>query len=363
MNRTGVIIALIVYILILGFYGYSRAKFFRAPLLASLLTSAVEPQMISGGPKKDVIASLDDPAFESVATADQYLDDKGLGVLFERNGRARFYPFQLLVWHEVVNDEAGSLPIVVTYSPLTFSSAVYERAMNGETLTFGVTGDLYNNNSVLYEKSTGDLWIQATGTAIRGEAKGAQLKRLPSFVLSWVDYKKQYPRGDVLSRPQESVRDYTINPYSAYETNQAVWFPLDHEDARLNSKRVVAGFEVAGASKAYPRDEVERRNEIDDVIGKTSVRIIWDERLRAVRGFVKNGNELVDELTPQMHYWFSWAAFHPTTEVYSLNVQKRDQISYHFKQYGIYHRRSCVYLANQYSADQSISARSQISFR
>jgi hypothetical protein len=64
-------------------------------------------------------------------------------------GRARAYPLQILVWHVIVNDTLGGVPIAVTYCPLCNSAIVFDRLAAGRTLTFGTTGDLRNSDLVM----------------------------------------------------------------------------------------------------------------------------------------------------------------------------------------------------------------------
>jgi len=316
MNRMLVGIVIVVFLGLASWYVHSRFLFYRTPLSLSLQENSLSDQIISGGTTQEGIPAIDEPLFESIAAADQYLDDNGFGLTLETKGRARFYPYQILVWHEVVNDEIDHVPVAVTYCPLSFSSAVYEATLDGEIFSFGVSGQLYNSNTLFVDRQSKTLWSQTTGEAILGERVGKKLVRRLSSVTTWSAFKRAYPTGMVLSRETGASRDYTRNPYAAYETNHAVWFPVSHDDSRFSAKRLVVGFELAEATKAYPLDIVQKMKTIQDNIGDTSVRIVWDEEKQTVRGYADAGNDHIDELPAQMHYWFSWAAFHPLTEVF-----------------------------------------------
>ncbi|MBI4337655.1 MAG: DUF3179 domain-containing protein [Chloroflexi bacterium] len=52
---------------------------------------------------------------ESVGEADVSLDPMEPVQVFEHRGDARAYPLRILIWHEVVNDTVGELPVAVTY--------------------------------------------------------------------------------------------------------------------------------------------------------------------------------------------------------------------------------------------------------
>ena len=72
-------------------------------------------EIMTGGPPKDGIPSIDDPQFESVADADLWLDDLEPVQVVDLNGDVRSYPVQVMVWHELVNDTVGGEPVVITF--------------------------------------------------------------------------------------------------------------------------------------------------------------------------------------------------------------------------------------------------------
>ncbi len=313
-------------------------------------------KIMSGGPPKDGIPSIDDPSFESVAVADQYLDDNGFGLAVEVNGRYRFYPYQILVWHEIVNDTLSGKDLLVTYCPLCFTGIVFDREVNGEAVEFGTSGKLYNSNLLMYDRKSDSLWSQAIGEAVVGELTGAELKVHPSLTIAWKEFKAKANSGyfkntDVLSRDTGASRDYTRDPYGDYYTDNTVMFPLSNEDGRLGSKEIVFGYDAGDAQKAWSLEEL-RGLSLNDSVGDTPVWIVYDEDLETLRGYFRTVDgkvlnmEVADywhedkesgsawgfdgkaingtyegtqlEVVPlENHFWFSWAASHPNTDVYT----------------------------------------------
>lgn len=299
---------------------YLQYRFYRTPV-ADPTDRTREQQIISGGPPQDGIPSIDEPHFESVAFADQYLDDRGLGLVVALNGRTRFYPYQILVWHQVVNDTFNGQPLLITYCPLTAAGIVFER---GGPLTFGVSGKLYNSNLLMYDRATHSLWSQMLGEAITGEKISSRLSQYPSSVISWNAFKQQYPGGQVLSRETGFVRDYTHNPYADYEASHAIHFPINHDDPRLTSKTIVFGVESKDGSLAFPLETVKTEGSIDTHVGSAPVTIFWDEEWETVRAVeriddpsasVWNAEKNAVPLTRA--YWFAWAAMHPETNLFN----------------------------------------------
>ena len=72
-------------------------------------------EIMTGGPPKDGIPAIDNPTFESVTDADEWLDDLEAVQVVDINGDVRAYPVQVMVWHELVNDTVGDEPVVITY--------------------------------------------------------------------------------------------------------------------------------------------------------------------------------------------------------------------------------------------------------
>jgi hypothetical protein len=198
----------------------------------------------SGGPPRDGIPPVDEPRPTSQADAEEWLSDREPVLAVAVGDHARAYPVQILVWHEIVNDALGGRPIAVTYCPLCNSSLVFDRRVGGRTLTFGTTGNLRRSDLVMWDRQTESWWQQLTAEAVVGQLTGTRLEVLPSQTLSWADFKRIHPGGDVLSRDMGVPRDYGTNPYAGYDEPDSEPFLLEGEaDDRLPPKeRVVAIF-------------------------------------------------------------------------------------------------------------------------
>ncbi|MBI4435299.1 DUF3179 domain-containing protein [Candidatus Uhrbacteria bacterium] len=284
MSRNAVLF-LILLALIVGGISWYQYRYYRTPVV---IPNNESHQIMLGTAHKDDIPAIEEPAYESVASADVYLNDAGYGMVVEVGSRARFYPFQILVWHEVVNDTFNGRDLLVTFDPLTYTSVVYDR-----TDTFGVSGKIWNSNTLLYDHTTESLWSQLRGEAIEGELAGTKLARVPLKVMTWATYKIEYPYGQVLSRETGFDRDYTQDPYDGYDETAAIWFALEQEDPRLAPKSLVFGVQRQGTTLVFPVDTLEEFDTIQAIIEESDV------------------------LVPS--YWFAWAAMYPDSQIYSPN--------------------------------------------
>jgi len=237
---------------------------------------------------KDCVPAIDAPKFVSSAAAKFVKDeDKVIGIV--SGDEARAYPVKILNWHQIVNDKIGDKDVVVTYCPLCGSAAVFEAGVTGD---FGVSGMLLNNNLVMYDKKTLSYWSQMTGEALTGPQTGENLKKLPSSLQPWNEWRTAHPKTKVLSTDTGFDRDYNLYPYEDYEVSPVIYFPVERTDNRLPTKTLVFGvIDKDGKATAYPEDELTKA---------------------MPAGFA--------EMMPQSSYWFCWAAFYPNSEIYKAPV-------------------------------------------
>ncbi|MEM9937151.1 MAG: DUF3179 domain-containing protein, partial [Bacteroidota bacterium] len=174
--------------------------------------------VFDGGPGKDGIPSIDNPAFISVNEVD-FLDDNDLIIGFREGDVVRGYPHPILDWHEIVNDEVGNTKIALTYCPLTGTASGWNRVINGTETTFGVSGLLYNTNLIPYDRNTDSNWSQMRLDCVQGTLRGTAVDLLPVLETSWSTWKKLYPTAEVLSTNTGFSRNYSRYPYGDYRTN------------------------------------------------------------------------------------------------------------------------------------------------
>ncbi len=173
--------------------------------------------ILSGGPPKDGIPALSDPAF-IVASKDTRINDREPVVVLELDGaRPRAYPLRYLTWHEIVNDTVGGVPVAITYCPLCNSFITFDRRTSRGTLSFGVSGKLRASNLIMYDRETQSWWQQALGEAIVGDLTGTRLKTVPTWLEDWAGYRKRNPDGLVMAEP-DYPRSYGMNPYRGYDS-------------------------------------------------------------------------------------------------------------------------------------------------
>jgi len=314
-------------------------------LLVEYPLERLRDEVLSGGPPKDGIPSIDEPTFTGVAEADQRLDPGDVVFGIAKGEDVKAYPQYILVHHEIVNDALGGTPVSVTYCPLTGTAMGFER---GET-TFGVSGNLLNNNLVMYDRETDSRWPQILATAIDGTHEGKSLRELRLVWTRWGDWKARHPETAVLSEDTGYVRDYgrdpygTYNPRGGYYASSNTLFERLRNDDRYPPKKTVLGVRTADGATAFVKDALRERGIVEGELAGTPVVAVYSPELdtayvyrnpdgasvsRADGDVAADGEVIVDgdayapdDLSLDRAYaydamWFAWAGFYPNTRVY-----------------------------------------------
>lgn len=324
------------------------------------------------GVAMDAIRALYRPLFLSVSDASLSMEhDEPVFIITYPTGLTRIYPQRIMVWHEAVND---ALPdsdgramrpdtpltaldsFTITYSPFTGAVAAYYGMAGRFPSTFGVTGELLNANTLLYDRMTGSIWTQLTGTCIDGPMRGKRLSPIQVTWALWKGARERYPNAQVLSRSTGYKRNYGRDPYGSYQRpgnyydDLRLIHPLEQLDTRLPPKKRILGIERENLSGAVQLDAVKEAGLLNMSLGVLPIVAFYDSDLETAHIFertlagqdkpltftMRDGKIMDDEtksewtpegfctygrlrekrLAPVLNtnaMWFVWAAFYPRT--------------------------------------------------
>ncbi len=222
-------------------------------------SSVDRSEIMSGGPRKDGIPSIDKPTFKPVAEVELAPTVPVISV--QINDDARAYPLGILMSHEIVNDRIGGKKVAVTYCPLCNAAIVFDAKVGDRELDFGTTGNLRNSDLVMYDRQTESWWQQFLGEAIIGDYTGTRLKMLPSRIEAFGRFKKRFPNGQVLN-PDRTFGGYGSNPYVGYDSSR---YPFLYKgdlpkDMRATARIVVVGNEAWTLEVLKQHRKIERGN-------------------------------------------------------------------------------------------------------
>jgi len=312
-------------------------------------------EVFDGGPGKDGIPAISNPSLvENSSINYMKNDDLVIGVKFD--GEIRGYPHPILDWHEIINDKINDNYFSITYCPLTGSTINYNRDLNGNITTFGVSGLLYNTNLIPYDRATNSNWSQMKLLCVNGELKGKIPETNNAIETSWATWKRIFPDAQVVSSSTGYSRSYGNYPYGSYKSNNSLLFPVNPSNSQLPMKERVHGIIHGSKTLAFRFSSFNNGiSAMSKVVDGSSITIVgskadnyivsyynklsdgtnlsftvvqdklpivltdnegnsWD-----IFGEAVGGARLGQRLKPTksfIAYWFAWAAFYPDIEIF-----------------------------------------------
>lgn len=310
-------------------------------------------RVVDGGPGKDGIPAIDNPQYVPVAESQIADEDRIIGI--KVGGQARAIPLEIMDWHEVLNDQTDTTPLVLSYCPLTGSSLLWRGDALSNNPTYGVSGLLYNSNLILYDRETDSFWSQMRLQSVHGERIGELPDSLALVETRFATWRQMYPDTVVLSRVTGYTRNYDRYPYGSYRSDTRLLFGVKPRDRRLHEKTRVLGISIDEHHVAYQINNFAfDREVINTTIGGIPIVVVgssgddlglafgrtladgtvltlststatlpalmtdhegthWDAFGVALNG-PRQGQQL-PLIRAHIAFWFAWAAFNPGSEI------------------------------------------------
>ena len=313
-------------------------------------------EIVSGGVAKDGIPALTSPV--RVAASDAgFLSPGSLVAGVVRNGEAVAYPILVMDQHEIANDLVGGEFVALTYCPLTATAIGYAGGRSGEVVEFGVSGLLFRNNLMIYDRSDDEqLWSQMWGSGVSTEWAGTQLPRSPVWMMTWSLWSSLYPATQAVDPAQINLnRNYGDGvAYPGYDNSPGTLFPVTNTDGRRPAKELVVGILKGPRAIAYPI-KARGTGVITEVIDGEPVvgvfvsaakfgaffsPVVGNDTLNFVAGNLSDPGAFLTDTgsgsswsltgmatagplvgtqlrwrSEYTAYWFAWADFYPGTEI------------------------------------------------
>ena len=267
-------------------------------------------KIINWWPWKDWIPAINNPKFLTIKDSEKHLEflsSKSQGLSIKIWWQARFYPYNILVWHEIINDSLWDTKIAITFCPLCWSGIVFERIVEWKEVKFWVSWKLYESNLLMYDDLTETLWSQSLWEALVWDYTWVKLKHIKSNLLTFEQFKNKYPNWEVLSNNTWFNRNYWAVPYEDYDSSDYLYFPVSNTDDRIPLKEIMYIVNNNWESLAFLLQDLadEWRAEIK----------VWKNVYKAVYN-----DWLVDvilnwEIIPGYYeMWFSWVNYNKGSE-------------------------------------------------
>lgn len=183
----------------------------------------LDPEQFHYGIGREEFPALLDPLFSSTDEADQWFNNEDRFLFLEYGETKRAYSVADLTVHEVVNDVVEGRPIMAAYCILADLGAIYDRTIDEQVYTFGLSGYTYYDPEVwdgldgfvMWDRETESLWWPLTGLAVSGEMEGTEMRIMDEQYWSdttWEYIKTEHPDTDVLIPGQDFERPTSWPP-------------------------------------------------------------------------------------------------------------------------------------------------------
>ncbi len=228
---------------------------------------------------------------------------------------------------------------------------MFARSIEGQELTFGVSGKLIMNAVVLYDHQTESLWSQFLAEAVQGPLTGARMELVPSQLTTWGAWTAQHPDTLLLDRGHSLFLNDRYEGY--YASGRAGILGERNRDDRLPTKELVVGLrhgndviayayrdlaDVLVLNDAYDGEPIVVTFDPDSKASAVFDRTVDGQMLRfergdgttmrdaqtgslwsAVQGLALDGpleGTQLAQLPSFVSFWFSWSDFYPRTAVH-----------------------------------------------
>jgi hypothetical protein len=271
--------------------------------------------------------------------AQNSVDEDSVIIGIERNGEARAYPVRFLVYHHQVQDTIGGVPALITYCSVCRSGRVFSPLVDGQLERFRLVG-MDRFNAMLEDATTGSWWRQATGRAVTGPRKGAQLADLGYRQVTLRTWFAMHPNSLVMQL-DEAARE-KVDATGRYERGESRGDLTRTDRDSWQEKSWVLGVEVGAVTKAYDWNRLSRDRIINDQLGGKAIVLAIAEDGKSFAAFERpqggalftiDGDALLSEgvsygfdgrrigqpeerlaaIAAHQEFWHSWRTFHPDT--------------------------------------------------
>ncbi|MFO0914322.1 MAG: DUF3179 domain-containing (seleno)protein [Pirellulales bacterium] len=276
---------------------------------------AAGKEFASKADEYDFAKAINDEPVAANDGAAGYVQDGDLVIGVVSGDDACAFPLSIMRHHLLANTKVGDKLLIVSYSPLTSSTAVH---VNPGSAPFAPTNQVFNSALIIHDTEGGEntAYSHLSGEGLVGPAAGKKLVPVPHSVTTWERWKKAHPKTRVVKQDSAGNIRYDINRYTAYLVDAAEpYYPAANKDDSVSWKQPVLGVRVGDAAKAYPLDQLKKAGKpVTDELGGKKFTIEYfeptpDQPLAVI-------TQADDGVTSQPALWFAWHAFYPTTQVY-----------------------------------------------
>ncbi len=200
----------------------------------------------------------------------------------------------------------------------------------------------------MQDLETKTLWSQISGKAIQGPQRGTELTLYPSTITTFAEFKKLYPNGKLLSKPEKFDKGSHYSGYFSDSTKLGIFGRIDNFKRTSGKTKVIGvrldNYDIAVTYEKLSNEKFVLLDKADPQVvilynSETATAFAYelaelsDEQIKsfAVEGTnistagitwdIRTGKS-IDGNSPALKpvplitaFWFAWASFFPTSDL------------------------------------------------
>lgn len=214
---------------------------------------------------------------------------------------------------------------------------MYASELNGQRLTFFVSGKLWGRSLVMGDQETGSEWSHILGEAKAGPMRGKRLTIIPSTMTNWKAWSESHPATTV-TLIERSAAEFTTD---MLRNGDAFGIGLVHQGKSrfwrfdLLAQQPVVNDSLAGQSVVVHYDRETRTpmvwksttdttatgkltfEAMEQSVRDTQTKSTWDLQMGVATEGKLKGTRL-EATTAIVSFRRAWLRFHPTTSQWAL---------------------------------------------
>ena len=216
--------------------------------------------------------------------------------------------------------------------------------------TFQASGSLWQDALVIQDLETKSLWSQISGECIQGPSEGKNLTIFKASHTTFANFKKQYPDGLLLVKPEKGDAGSVYQDYFADSAKMGIFGRVETFE-QLAPKAKVFGVKLGNHQSAVSLEYLEANGQALLPIASRTVIVIYDKQSQSVNGFLLLENDTLDpaelvvinskittkdgspgwdrstgkllsgsgddleQVSVITAFWFAWASFFPNSDL------------------------------------------------
>jgi len=253
-----------------------------------------------------LIAFWDHPKFvDAYEASHMRTDDYVVGL--EYKGIYRAYPLWITDNYHIINDTIAGDAVLFSTCERCQSGSAFISQIEGQDVKFSALG-MYNASLTMVNRrpangQTHSLWLHYEGVAINGPLKGRFLKQIPTYHMTWQEWRTLHPQTDVMLAPDDPHHRDARHGHGREEifSRPGMDPPLaktitGNFDHRYPENEIVLGINIDDGLRAYPLLEVKHEGgTVNDHLGDLPIVVFNGPRPEQVTmsAFVRSVNDRI----------------------------------------------------------------------